>query len=240
MYNYGDRIYCLVKVIIMGVKMSIIPETGSRQKAILAEYQDMAKGYDTGSEECGWSAPDILVETLEKMGKIKPDMAVVDFAAGTGALTEAFRNSTTGQSLHIIATDLSPAMLEECREKNVADKLVQQDITKPWSVPENSKDIVAATGVAEYLTDSELAEVCSEAAKTLKSGGVLALTFLPVSEGAELSKQQEHRVSYVHNLFKENGIALQSSEEFDAYRSDDGNTVRHVLVVGVKSGPSLI
>lgn len=216
----------------------IVPEEGSRQGKILKEYELMARGYDTGSEECGWNAPNVLAQTLDKMGMIKPGMDVVDFAVGTGALTGAFRKSSSaGQSLHITATDLSPAMLEKCREKGEADELIQQDITKPWSFPKHSKDIVAATGVAEYLTDAELAAVIKEAGHTLKSGGILAFTFLPAAEGTQPSKpdeQQQHQISYVRKLFEENGIELQSAEEFDAYRADDGSTVKHVLALGTK------
>lgn len=216
---------------------SVVP-AGSRQEKVLQEYELMARGYDKGSEECGWAAPAILVQTLEKMGMIKPGMTIVDFAVGTGALTGAFRaSSEAGSSLHIAATDLSPSMLEECRKKNTANELIQQDITKPWQFSGGSKDIVAGTGVAEYLTHDELSSVVREAALTLKPGGMLAFTFLPAAEGAPLSRpeeQQRHQLSYIEKLLNENGVALRSADEFDAYKADDGSVVRHVLALGTK------
>jgi len=212
-------------------------EAGSRQESILAEYENMAEGYDSGSEECGWNAPNILAQTLYDMKIVAPDIKVVDFAVGTGALTRAFRESDeTGQSLKITATDLSPAMLEQCEKKGIADHLIHQDITKPWSLPKGATDIVAATGVAEYLTDNELGKVVKEAVQTLKSGGVLAFTFLPAAEGAPPSKpneQQAHQISYVQRLFERNGIELQTTKDFDAYSSKDGTTIQHTLVVGM-------
>jgi len=214
--------------------MALKPEPGSRQEVILAEYEAMAQGYDAGSKECGWSAPAMLVKTLERMGRLQPGMAVLDFATGTGALSEAFRHSAPGASLQIAATDLSPAMLEQCRAKNVADTLAQQDITKSWAAAKASKDIIAATGVAEYLTDDELARVVREAAQALKAGGTLAFTFLPRIEGVMASHQQEHSVSYVEDLFRDNGLALQTAQAFDAYQDSDGGTVKHVLAVGMK------
>ena len=180
-------------------------------------------------------APNVLVHTLEKNNLIKPGMAVVDFAAGTGALTEAFRAGKAGASLHITAADLSPAMLEKCAAKNIADALIRQDITKQWAVPENSKDIVAATGVGEYLTDPELAGVIAQAARVLKKGGSLAFTFLPAAEGASQQHvQQEHTVSFVREQCRAHGIDLQSAGPFDAYRASDGSTVRHIAAIGVK------
>lgn len=198
----------------------------------------MAAGYDAGSDECGWDAPNVLVRKLEQLQLIKPDMSVIDFAVGTGALSSAFRQSgAAGKTLRITATDLSPAMLEQCRAKNVADELVQQDITKPWQFPAASRDIVAATGVAEYLTHDEIAKVIKQASKTLKTGGILAFTFLSAAEGSALSspdEQQQHQISYIEKLCAENGITLQDAESFDAYRADDGSAVKHVLVLGLK------
>ena len=128
-------------------------------------------------------------------------------------------------------------MLEKCREKNIADDLRQQDITRPWQFTRQSKDIIAATGVAEYLTHDELGNVVGEAAGTLKQGGVLAFTFLPAAEGAPLSRpdeQQQHQLSYIQKLYKENGMDFQAAVPFDAYCADDGSVIRHVLALGVK------
>ena len=214
-------------------------EIKPRQEQILREYEAMAAGYDAGSKECGWNAPNVLVQALDRKRMIKPNMDVLDFAAGTGALAEGFRKSELGgSSLNITAADISPAMLKTCQEKGIADKLIQQDITKSWKFAKNSQNIVAATGVAEYLTHDELATVVKEAGHTLKPGGVLAFTFLPAAEGAPLSspdEQQAHQISYVQKLCEENGMRLQPFEEFDAYRADDGTTVKHVLALGMKS-----
>jgi len=61
-------------------------------------------------------------------------------------------------------------------------------------------------------------------------------TFLPAAEGAQPSKpneQQAHQISYVQRLFERNGIELQTTKDFDAYRSKDGTTIQHTLVVGM-------
>ncbi len=207
-----------------------------RQQEIVAEYDDMAPGYDTAAENCGWQAPKKLVGTLEEQGLIGAGMRVVDFAAGTGALASAFRASGKGLSLRITAKDLSPAMLEQCRAKGVADVLIRQDITQPWPLPPASQDIAAATGVGEYLTDRELGAVIGEAARALKPGGAFAFTFLPVeAEGrASPDAQKRHSVSYVADQCRQHGIALRSAEPFDAYRANDGTTVRQVLALGMK------
>ena len=94
----------------------------------------MAAGYDQGSAECGWSAPATLARTLDEMELLQPGTRVVDFAAGTGDLSKAFRDSHDGKTLHITATDLSPEMLDQARKKDVADVLYEQDITKPWGI----------------------------------------------------------------------------------------------------------
>jgi len=63
----------------------IMLESGSRQESILAEYENMAEGYDSGSEECGWNAPNILAQTLYDMKIVAPDIKVVDFYIFAGS-----------------------------------------------------------------------------------------------------------------------------------------------------------
>lgn len=212
--------------------MSNNNQKGTRQDHIRTEYADMAEGYDAGSAGCGWAAPALLVRALEKMNLIKPSASVVDFAAGTGDLSKAFRDAHNGKTLHILATDLSPEMLEQAKAKDVADELHIQDITKPWDVADGSVDIAAATGVWEYLTDSELEPVIEHAARALKMGGVLAFSFLPAAEGN--GTQQAHDSNRIHEICEKNGIELKHQNLFDAYKANDGSTVRHVLAVGFK------
>ncbi len=206
----------------------------TRQDTIREEYAAMAKGYDAGSADCGWSAPTTLANTMKDMSLIKPGMRIVDFAAGTGDLSKAFREGVDGKTLHITATDLSPEMLDMARKKGVADELAQQDITKAWSMPKETVDIAAATGVWEYLTDAELEPVIQNAANALKKGGILAFSFLPASERGNESVQQGHSEERIRGILAQNGIGLEKEEKFPAYRTDSGTIMHHVLAIGKK------
>lgn len=204
----------------------------TRQEEIRQEYADMAKGYDQGSADCGWSAPATLARTLGEMGFLRPGVRVVDFAAGTGDLSKAFRNSHDGKTLHITATDLSPEMLDQARAKGVADALHEQDITRPWDMADGSVDVAAATGVWEYLKDDELDPVISHAAQALREGGVLAFSFLPASEGD--GTQHAHTEERIREVCEKNGIDLKAEKKFEAYRAGNGRIFHHILAVGLK------
>jgi ubiquinone/menaquinone biosynthesis C-methylase UbiE len=199
-------------------------------------YDSMAPGYDKGSEGAGWRGPEAIVSALGNA--ITPRQSVLDIGAGTGLLSKAFRKTTAGASLHITAMDFSAGMLNECRKAGHANYFVEQDITMPWNIANNSRHIVALSGVTEHLNDAALGKVIKESRRTLKPGGKLAFTFLPAAEDAPPSKpgeQQKHKVSDIEKMCQENGIRLESVREFPAYQGTTG-TVTHAVAVGVRAG----
>lgn len=199
---------------------------------VQAEYRDMASGYDQGSHETGWSAPQVVQKSLEKRGLLHPSSRVIDFAAGTGLLSEAFRNKTGGHAFHITALDLSRDMLDKLKVKRVANILRQQDITKPWNVPRNSFDVAAATGVGEYLTGDQLDRTIRNAATALKKGGHVAFTYRPDDEPDETQKL--HSRSDVRQTFRKAGFEIVEDTSFAAYTANDGQTVNHQYILAKK------
>lgn len=192
----------------------------------------MAAGYDNGSKDCGWSAPVFVQRKLEHRGLLKPKTRIIDFAAGTGLLSESFRSRIGGNSLHITALDISHDMLQQLRTKRIADVLSAQDITKPWNVKRQSFDLAAATGVGEYLTDRQLRLTIANSAIALKKGGHLAFTYRP--DDSNDHGQKLHSPNTVRTIFEKAGFKILEDEPFAAYTSDNGKIINHQYILARK------
>lgn len=203
-----------------------------KKEAIIAEYKETAAGYDQGSADCGWSAPNVVKKVLESRGLLKPNTHIIDFAAGTGLLSEEFRKSTEGSTLHITALDLSRDMLNELGKKNIADALQQQDITESWDVKQNNFDIATATGVGEYLTDEQLSQTINNAARAVKEGGHVALTYRPEDNSGDAQKL--HSPETVQDIFTQAGLKVLEDNPFSAYKADNGETINHHCILAQK------
>jgi predicted TPR repeat methyltransferase len=196
------------------------------------EYAEMADNYDAGSENCRWQAPTEVLNTLKSMRLIRHGMRIVDFAAGTGLLTEQFRQQIGGASHHITAMDLSPDMLDKIREKRIANVLIQQDITSPWKIDPSKADLVAATGVGEYLTTHQVALAVQEASQALKKGGHMAFTYRPVEP--DVTGQKLHAPGEIKSVFEKAGLTVVHEKGFNAYTSDNGQSINHTLLIAYK------
>lgn len=217
------------------------PTNSGQHRDVRQEYALMASGYDTGSRDSGWNAPWFVARRLADMDLISPNARILDFAAGTGALSGALRKYSKENDInfHITATDLSPEMIEQGRGKGHADVFAVQDITKPWRavVGAESISVAASTGVGEYLTAEALDTTIGHASHVLEAGGAFAFTFLPEDEKArhpEIHMQQAHSIDGVRDTFCRHGIELHTAESFDAYRLPNASIVRHVLAVGIR------
>ena len=77
------------------------------------QFKDIAAaGYDQAVGH--WTRH--LIPTLLRVARLSPGQRVLDVAAGTGLATEAAA-SVVGPSGHVVAADISPAMLEKARER---------------------------------------------------------------------------------------------------------------------------
>ena len=95
----------------------------------------------------------------------------LDLGCGTGLAGEAFRPECRVLS----GVDLSPAMVEKARRKNLYDELAVADLAG-WMAarPDGAADLVLAADVFVYLGD--LGRVFSETARVLAADGLFAFT----------------------------------------------------------------
>ena len=94
---------------------------------------------------------------------------VLELGCGTGKNSEWLAT----QARELVALDFSPGMLDVARRRVRAAQVrfVEHDITRPWPVDADSRDVVVGNLVLEHVR--ELAPIYAEAARVLRPGGEL-------------------------------------------------------------------
>ncbi|MCB2197761.1 methyltransferase domain-containing protein [bacterium] len=102
---------------------------------------------------------------------IKPGQSLLDLGIGTGLSSELFQR----HGLRISGMDGSETMLTACRAKNLAEELIQTDLSHfPWPVADHTYSIVISSGLFHFFGD--LQPVFSEVKRLLRRGGIFAFT----------------------------------------------------------------
>jgi len=115
--------------------------------------------------------PDSLYDRLAAYGIGEPGQSIVDLGTGTGSLARGFAR----RGCHVIAIDISEAMVQAARQLNAAAGVnVNYRVARAekTGLPSSTFDVVTA-GQSWYWFDHPLAE--TEVARILKRDGVLVI-----------------------------------------------------------------
>lgn len=149
--------------------------------------------------------------------------SVIEIGCGTGKNTIML--SEIAETVHAI--DFSASMIEKAKEKvNSANvTFVMGDITKQWTYPNCSADLIACNLVLEHIEN--LSFIFSEAFRVLVKGGYFFISELhPVRQyqgtKANFQKNLEvieisafvHHISDFFNAAKERGFRLEDFNEW--------------------------
>ncbi|PZO87581.1 MAG: hypothetical protein DI626_03680 [Micavibrio aeruginosavorus] len=201
-----------------------------------AEFDIWAPTYDEDAEgRTGWSAHLQVAETVAKYAPASPGH-VIDLGTGTGLLLPHLKSQF--QSAALTGIDLSENMLEQCRAKNLADTLVQYDLSKQqWPFPENSAQVVTSSGVLEFIRHEQ--PFVKNACALLQEGGIAVVTYQPPSPGKKGPIGASPSFSKPHyamkDAFQACGMEVLEQSEFNAYRNY-GVPVMYGLIAARKPG----
>ena len=107
----------------------------------------------------------------------QPDDTVLDLAGGTGDLVEAL----AGRVAHIVATDLSPVMVEAARKRGIPNAEHRTMDMQAIDLPDASVDAVVSRFGYMLVPDAALA--FRETRRVLRPGGTLAFaTWAPAKQ----------------------------------------------------------
>ena len=157
----------------------------ARDNQELAErYDQWAKDYDSDLEhEFGWLGPQRAAVIFAR--HVPKHARVLDAGAGTGLAGEAL--AKLGYR-HLVAMDLSQAMLEEARTKGVYREFHQMVMGEPLNFPSSSFDAVVSVGV--LTVGHAPAGSLDELVRVTRAGGYLVFTLRPdVYEGGPFKEK---------------------------------------------------
>ncbi len=125
-------------------------------------FDHYAIGFDSELvERLGYNVPMRLRAELEKVRSTEKRFAnVVDLGCGTGLAGAEFR----GLSDRLIGVDLSRAMLDQAKKRNVYDTLFQRDIEAFLDSTNETYDLFVATDVMVYVGDLDNLFLCVQRA----------------------------------------------------------------------------
>ncbi len=152
---------------------------------------------------------------------------IVDLGCGTGlcgALLKAYAGRLDG-------VDISPAMLEQAKQKKLYDSLACVDIGEFLRRSECCYGLAVAADVFVYIGD--LSDIFAAAGKVLKEGGLFAFS-VEESEQEDIvlraSRRFAHSPAYLQRTADAHGFVIDEMAR-EVIRQDNGADVYGYLVV---------
>lgn len=159
---------------------------------------------------------------------------ILDIGCGTGLVGLRVRDLAGRMD----GVDISSAMLEKAREKNVYDGLFQADLAPFLAQHENRYDAILAAATLIHFGDLEA--LFQAVADALRDGGLFVFTFFPLSGvdyaiASSIRLAQSgcfgHSPAYVERLAQAAGFAVLELETVTHEHDPEGNPVLGTLAV---------
>ena len=192
-------------------------------------FDDYADKFDhTLTEKLDYCAPQLLDEVLTTLAPRASEWSIIDIGCGTGLAAPMLRHRA--KSLHGI--DLSPAMVEKARQRNLYDHLSVGELVSQLSDQPDRYDLVLAADVLVYLGDLE--PVFQASHRALHPGGLFAFTVERSDETPSYSlgskQRYAHAAGYLRQLAGECGYDILHLSPA-VTRRDGGHDVPGYVVV---------
>lgn len=124
-----------------------------------------AQYYDDEAKVTGWYGPAVVFGLA--FPYTKPGQRILDIGIGTGLGSALFQKA----GLSVTGMDISDSMLDACRKKGWAARLVRHDLTiAPYPFEDGSFDHAVSTGVFQFFPDLDL--VFRETGRLVRDGGI--------------------------------------------------------------------
>jgi predicted TPR repeat methyltransferase len=147
--------------------------------------------------QLGYAAPQILLDLTAMVMPGREQLSILDLGCGTGLAGAAFRPLAA----RLDGIDLSPAMVEKAKARNIYENLAVADVETALSAPGPGYDLILAADTLVYLGD--LATVFGAAHARLHPDGFFLFTVEKADgEGFELGPKRRwrHSEGYLRDL----------------------------------------
>lgn len=180
-----------------------------------------ANEYDRSAEQKNWRGPEVVFGLAYAF--VEPGQSLLDIGIGTGLSATLFHKA----GLAVYGMDLSPQMLEACRDKGFAADLTQHDLTvAPYPYDSALMDHAVSVGVLNHFGD--LRTVFSEVSRIVRPGGIFGFVVEHREAGQECSyhicppnapagtthTMYRHGADDISQLLSDNSFTMLRSLEF--------------------------
>jgi len=169
-------------------------------------FDQFAADYDQRMiGQLGYAAPQILRELADMVMPGRDSLSILDLGCGTGLTGVAFEDL----AYRLDGIDLSPAMIEKARARNLYDHLAVADIETTLAGEGVSYDLVLAADTLVYLGDLE--PIFASVHGRMKPDGFFLFTVeANADSGFELGPKRRWRHSelYLRDLAEASGLEV--------------------------------
>jgi predicted TPR repeat methyltransferase len=176
-------------------------------------FDHFARTFDKKLEQLEYHAPELVAAaTAKALGDPQANLDVVDAGCGTGWCGPLLRP----YARRLIGVDLSPAMLEKARVRQVYDELVEAELTAYFqAAAAESRDLIASADTLVYFGD--LRPLSAAVAHVLRPGGCFIFTIekagdaVPAGQGFFLQPHGRycHTEQYARSVMEESGMKIR-------------------------------
>ncbi len=176
-------------------------------------YGRLAQRFDNRmTKELSYQMPQCMAATIVKIHEPVPSFSRwLDLGCGTGLMASALTGLLAGAEK--TGVDLSEAMLNSARSKNVYTHLIHRDASHALKDMVGNFDLITAADLLPYV--GSLTELFSGIAVRLAADGVFAFTYEDVPEGSfklRPSGRFAHSPEYVEKAATNVGLKVRASE----------------------------
>ena len=153
-------------------------------------FDQFSADYDTRMlGQLSYAAPQILLDLAAMVMPGRESLTVLDLGCGTGLAGLAFKPLAA----RLEGIDLSPAMIEKARARDIYDALTVADLQSALGAPGPAYDLILAADTLVYLGD--LHAVFEGVRNRLAPEGYFLFTTEAAAEGFELGPKRRWRHS---------------------------------------------
>jgi len=208
------------------------PERTS-QAHLLNLYETRSRFWD---QESGYLGAGLVAQAYRRHAP-SADGRILDIGCGTGLVGAAVRDLAG----RLEGADISPAMLEKARAKNLYDGLFETDLAAFMAGRDGTYD--AVLGAATLIHFGDLGPLFQAASRCLRDAGLFIFTVFPhddadgaayavaASTGLAQSGCFRHSIPYLERLAANNGFAVLDLEKTIHEHDQAGHPVSGLLAV---------
>ncbi len=180
---------------------------------LVAHFTKQAPRYDRGCDKVEWKGHMVVFDALRKHIDVTRQLKVLDIGTGTGKLGALFKENHGNPQTHVTGVDITPDMIAIARTR-IDDARIGDASDLSWS-HERAFNVVASSGVFDFIPVQEIDSVASGIARVTQPGGLVSFTYEPEGTKHDGSFTLQHSTLKLNEAFANHGIAVVEIEAVD-------------------------